>query len=92
MVNVSSLTLNIPHLDIASNQQDCRRLGSKFLWLRCNDPIFYCGKEMAETRVMLGLVSRDQARDASRSSPSRNRLPHGLRCIREGDTPFFFAG
>ena len=30
-------------------ETNCRRLGSKFLWLRCNDPIFYCGKEMAET-------------------------------------------
>jgi hypothetical protein len=20
-------------------------------WLRCNDPVFYCGKEMAEARV-----------------------------------------
>jgi hypothetical protein len=49
-----------PHRDIASEQPDCSRLGSKFLWLRCNDPIFYCGTEMAETRVMLGLVSRDQ--------------------------------
>jgi hypothetical protein len=44
-----------PHQDIASDQSDCRRLGSKFLWLRCNDPIFYCGKEMAEARFMLGL-------------------------------------
>jgi hypothetical protein len=40
-----------PHRDIASDQSDCRRLGSKFLWLRCNGPIFYCGKEMAEIRV-----------------------------------------
>jgi hypothetical protein len=24
---------------------------SKFLWLRCNDPIFYCGKEMADPRL-----------------------------------------
>jgi hypothetical protein len=57
MVNVSSLTLNIPHLhrDIAGDQPDCRRLGSRFLWLRCNDPIFYCGKEMAETRRWQGL-------------------------------------
>src|SRR5215813_1889505 len=30
-------------------RSDCRRLGSKFLRLRGNDPIFYCGKEMAET-------------------------------------------
>src|SRR6266850_6695267 len=44
-----------PHRDIASDQSDCRRLGSKFLWLRCNGPIFYCGKEMAKTRVMLEL-------------------------------------
>jgi hypothetical protein len=53
MVNVSSSTLHMtaPHRDIASDQPDCRRLGSKFLWLRCNDPIFYCGKEMAETHV-----------------------------------------
>jgi hypothetical protein len=57
MVNVSSLTLNIPHLhrDTAGDQPDCRRLGSRFLWLRCNEPIFYCGKEMAETRRWQGL-------------------------------------
>ena len=56
MVNVSSSTLNMtaPHRDIASDQPDCRRLGSKFLWLGCNDPIFYRGKEMAETRVKQG--------------------------------------
>ena len=37
-----------PHRDVASDQSDCRRLGSKFLWLQCNDPIFYGGKETAE--------------------------------------------
>ena len=40
-----------PRGDIANDQSDCMRLGSKFLWLRCNDRVFYCGKEMAEARI-----------------------------------------
>ena len=61
-----------PHRDIASDQPNCRRLGSKFLWLGCNDPIFYCGKEMAESRVMLGRA--DEA-----AKLSFKPYPHMLR-------------
>jgi hypothetical protein len=51
ITNASSLTLNIAHLiKNSSDQPDCRRLQARVLWLRCNEPIFYCGKKMAETR------------------------------------------
>ena len=60
-----------PHREIASDQPDCRRLGSKFLWLRCNDPIFYCGKKMAETRV----IRTDDLRNRSWKPGSPRRHP-----------------
>jgi hypothetical protein len=60
-----------PHREIASDQPDCRRLGSKFLWLRCNDPIFYCGKKMAETRV----IRTDDLRNRSWEPSSPRRHP-----------------
>jgi hypothetical protein len=69
-----------PHRDIASNQRDCRRLGSKFLWLSCNDPVFYCGKEMAETGVTLGFISRDQAREYRRAVGYVDRILKEQTC------------
>ena len=60
MVYVSSSNSQhtAPHRDIASDQPDCRRLGSKFLWLRCNDPIFYCQARQNGQRLLSVLSSR----------------------------------
>jgi hypothetical protein len=64
IMNVSSLTLNIAHpIKNSSDQPDCRRWRSRILWLRCNEPFFYCGKKMAETaaHVLEGRRSRRNA-------------------------------
>ena len=73
-----------PHRDIASDQPDCNRLGLNSCGLDATIPFSTVARRW-QTRVMLGLVSRDQVRDASRSSPSRNRLPYDLGCRRDSE-------